>query len=213
MLLPRLGFLLSSVSLGAACAAAALPENLALKATARASSEHNAHYLAKFAIDGKVPPAGSHTADLNAAWCVLKAKSGDHADFSLQWKAPISAGRNRLLRPHRLVHERMLEGLRSLRRTTGDQRRSAKGTLKMVDGPQRIRCRPRSSSKITIKFLNSYGGMNPGASEIMVFAASPTDKDLAAIARGMTQDRRLDRARPPATCRRSIRSIAASSAS
>ncbi len=69
-------------------ARAAMPENLARKATAAATSEHNQSYLAKFAIDGKIPPAGSQGEDLNAAWCVLKAKSGDRADFTLQWPAP-----------------------------------------------------------------------------------------------------------------------------
>jgi len=85
-----------SVSLGFAvvlglcsAAAAAMPENLAPKATASASSEHNEHYLARFAIDGKIPPAGSHAADLDAAWCVLKAKSGDQADFTLRWPQPV----------------------------------------------------------------------------------------------------------------------------
>ena len=40
--------------LRAAAANARLPENLARKASASASSEHNAHYLAKFAIDGEI---------------------------------------------------------------------------------------------------------------------------------------------------------------
>ncbi len=42
----------ASVSAGAA-ATSPLPENIALRATAEASSEHNQHYLAKFAIDGR----------------------------------------------------------------------------------------------------------------------------------------------------------------
>ena len=70
----------------------ALPENLALKAKASATSEHNDHYLAKFAIDGKIPAAGSGRADLDAAWCVLKAKSGDQAEFTLRWDRPIELG-------------------------------------------------------------------------------------------------------------------------
>jgi len=36
-----------------------MPENLAPKAKASATSEHNQLYLAKFATDGKIPPAGS----------------------------------------------------------------------------------------------------------------------------------------------------------
>ena len=48
-------------------------------AVAAATSEHNASYLAKFATDGKIPPQGSAAEDLSAAWCVLKAKTGDAA--------------------------------------------------------------------------------------------------------------------------------------
>ena len=169
------------VGMGAIAHAAprSMPENLALKATASATSEHNAHYLAKFAIDGKIPAAGSSGADLNAAWCVLKARSGDRADFTLQWKEPVLAseivyfGRtswymNECWKDYEVVLDDAVTP-------------AAKGTLKMVDGPQRIRFAPEKAAKITIKFLNSYGGMNPGASEIMVFAASPSDKELLAV--------------------------------
>jgi hypothetical protein len=164
-----------------------LPENLALKATASATSEHNLHYLAKFAIDGKIPAAGSASDDLDAVWCVLKARSGDTADFTLQWQEPIRAaeivyfGRttwflNECWKDYEVYADQ-------------SQTPAAKGTLKMIDGPQRISLPPTTLRKLTIKFLNSYGGMNPGASEIMVFAASPSKKDLALIvskARGTT---------------------------
>ena len=43
---------------------AATVYNLAREAKASATSEHNASYLAKFAIDGQIPPAGSK-ADLD----------------------------------------------------------------------------------------------------------------------------------------------------
>lgn len=67
-----------------AAASAAGPENLALKAVASATSEHNQQYLARFAIDGKIPAAGSTAADQGAAWCVLKARSGDQAEWALR---------------------------------------------------------------------------------------------------------------------------------
>src|SRR5574340_467596 len=69
--------------------AAELPENLAPKAKVSASSEHNEQYLAKFAVDGRIPPPGSTSADLGAAWCVLKAQSGDQAEFCLEWPEPV----------------------------------------------------------------------------------------------------------------------------
>src|SRR5210317_1037311 len=70
-------------------ARAGAPENLARTAKASATSEHNAEYLAKFAIDGKIPAAGSQAKDRGAAWCVLKTKSGDKATFTLEWAKPV----------------------------------------------------------------------------------------------------------------------------
>ena len=168
----------------AATSAIPLPENLAAKATATASSEHNQHYLASFAIDGRIPPAGSRTADRGAAWCVLKARSGDQAQFTLQWSQPIEAaevvyyGRTSWF---------MNECWKDYELYLDDRAEPAvKGTLKMIHGPQRIKLPPGKVQKITLKFLNSYGGYNPGAAEIMVFAISPTDEQLAAITAAAT---------------------------
>lgn len=162
-------------------APAALPENLALKATASATSEHNARYLAKFAIDGKIPSTGSTGADLGAAWCVLKARSGDHADFTLQWKQPIVA--SEIVYFGRTAWY-MNECWKDYEVYLDDCKTPvAKGALKMTDAAQRIDFPKTKLAKITIKFLSSHGGMNPGASEIMVFAVSPSDKALLAMTR------------------------------
>jgi len=158
-----------------------MPDNLARKATASASSEHNEHYLARFAIDGKIPPAGSQTADLDAAWCVLKAKSGDQADFTLRWPQPVELceiiyfGRTSWF---------LDECWQDYEVFFDDARQpAAKGTLQMIHGPQRIKFPKARLTKVTIKFLNSYGGLNPGAAEIMAFAESPAQEDLAKFAR------------------------------
>lgn len=159
---------------------AAPPENLALKATAWASSEHNQHYLARFATDNKIPHAGSTSADLDAAWCVLKARSGDQAVFTLAWPQPVE-----------------LEELIYWGRTTWfmnecwkdyevylDEAKQpvVRGTFRMIHGPQRVKIPKSRVSKVTLKFLNSHGGFNPGALEIQAFSRSPTDKELARIA-------------------------------
>ena len=157
--------------------AAAPPENLARKARAWASSEHNEQYLARFATDGKIPAAGSTSADLAAAWCVLKAKSGDKAEFSLQWDRPVELAE--------LVYWGRTtwfvnECWKDYEVYLDDAKQPAvEGTFQMVHGPQRVKI-PRSKvSKVTFKFLNSYGGFNPGALEIQAFARSPSDKVLA----------------------------------
>lgn len=177
--------LLASLVAYPMAALAAMPENLARKATASASSEHNLHYLAKFAIDGRIPPAGSQGQDLDAAWCVLKAKSGDWADFTLAWPQPVELcevlyfGRTSWF---------MEECWKDYELYIDDARQpAAKGTLKMVHGPQRIKFAKAKASKLTIKFLNSYGGLNPGAAEIMAFAESPAEKDLANLAPPVAQ--------------------------
>ncbi len=179
------------LAMGVSMAAAApppknLPENLAPKALTSATSEHNAHYQAKFAVDGKIPPADSQSADLDAAWCVLKAKSGDRADFTFDWQHPVKAaeiiyfGRtswyvNECFKDYEVYGGGVSDG---------DQRLLAKGSFKMIHGPQRIKLPEAEVPKITIKFLNSFGGFNPGAAEIMVFAESPSKKELAELTKG-----------------------------
>ncbi len=158
---------------------AAAPENLARKAKTSATSEHNQSYLARFAVDGKIPPAGSQALDRGTAWCVLKAKSGDQAAFTFEWASPVEVseivyfGRTAWF---------VSECWKDYEVYLDDAGRPAvKGTLKMIHGPQRVKFPKTRLSKITVKFLNSYGGPNPGAAEMMVFAQSPPEKDLAEI--------------------------------
>jgi len=171
-----------ALGLGLALATVALarpPENLARKATASATSEHNQSYLAKFACDGKIPAAGSSAADLKAAWCVLKAKSGDQADFTLEWPAPVEVaeivywGRtawfiNECWKDYELILD-------------GAAKPAAKGRFRMKHGPQSVKIPKTKVRKLTFKFLNSYGGLNPGALEIQVFSRRLTKKDVAAL--------------------------------
>jgi hypothetical protein len=160
---------------------AAMPENLAAKAKASATSEHNEQYLAKFATDGRIPPAGSTAADRGAAWCVLKSVSGDRADFTLQWGQPVEVaeiiywGRTAWF---------MNECWKDYEVYLDDaEEPAAKGTFRMIHGPQRIKIPETAVRRVTLRFLNSYGGYNPGALEIQVFAESPSDRELARFAR------------------------------
>lgn len=181
--------LVAILSLSMACTAiavstavAAPPQNLAPKAMTSATSEHNAHYQAKFAVDGKIPPAGSGSADLDAAWCVLKAKSGDQADFTLQWQQPVDLSEIIYFGRTAWFMNECWKDYEVYLDDAGQP--AAKGSLKMVHGPQRIKLAKTKAGKITIKFLNSHGGLNPGAAEIMVFSQSPSKKDLAQLTKG-----------------------------
>ncbi|MHC4176974.1 MAG: discoidin domain-containing protein, partial [Planctomycetota bacterium] len=156
---------------------AAGPENLAPKARTSASSEHNALYQAKFAVDGKIPPAGGQGVDRGTAWCVLKANSGDRADFTFEWGRPVEVAEIVYFgRTAWFMTECWKDFEVYLDRA---EKPAAKGTFKMIHSPQRIKLPKTEVRKITIKFLNSYGGPNPGAAEMMVFANSPAKKDLA----------------------------------
>jgi len=175
-----------------------LPDNLARSARAAATSEHNSHYLAKFATDGKIPPPGSTSEDLSAAWCVLKAKTGDTADFTLEWDQPVPVaeivyfGRTSWFMQECFKdYEVYLDGA---------AQPAAKGTLEMIHGPQRIAIAPAKAQKITIKFLNSYGGYNPGAAEIMVFGQELSRKQAAVLHRlsGMVELAGVDQVTPDA---------------
>lgn len=174
--LPLAAMALMAAASGPAASAA---ENVARSATATASSEHNASYLAKFAIDGQIPPPGSGAADLNAAWCVLKARTGDAAVLELRWPEPqeiaeiVYFGRTGWFMSECFKdYEVYLDG---------SQEPVARGALRMVHGPQRIPLPTRRSQLVSIKFLNSYGGPNPGAAEIMVFAQPLNKRDLAQL--------------------------------
>ena len=59
---------------------------------------------------------------------------------------------------------------------------AARGTFQMVHGPQRVKFAKTRASKVTFKFLNSYGGFNPGALEIQAFGRRLSDADLAQLA-------------------------------
>lgn len=164
-----------------AAASAAGPENLALKAVASATSEHSQQYLARFAIDGKIPAAGSTAADQGAAWCVLKARSGDQAEWALQWSEPVEIGS--VVYWGRTAWY-MTECWKDYELYLDDQPLpAAKGSFQMVHGPQLIVLPTSAVRRVRLKFLNSYGGPNPGAAEIQVFSHPLSEQELARLAR------------------------------
>ena len=149
------------------------PENLALKATATATSEYSNAYLAKFACDDTLPPALSRQ-DLQTAWAAKGNKHPKGVSFTLAWQQPV------------IVAEIVYYG-----RTGWDYNENfkdyeifigespdvvTKGTFLPGHGPQRITLpQPQQTSRIRLDFKTSHGGPNPGASEIRVYAISPPD--------------------------------------
>ncbi|NQU23496.1 MAG: WD40 repeat domain-containing protein [Candidatus Nealsonbacteria bacterium] len=156
-----------------------LPENLAREAATWASSEFNSRHLSKFAVDGIIAPAGSGEADRDAAWCVAKERSGGRVDFSLEWKQPV--GVSEIIYFGRTAWK-LDEVWKDYEVYLDDARAPVvRGTFKMIHGPQRITFAKTRLRRITIKFLSSYGGLSPGAAEIMVFSENPSQEELAKL--------------------------------
>lgn len=174
-------------------AAPAKPENLARKAEASASNAYSDQYVAQFACDGHVPAPGSRD-DVGKAWV---ARGNDHADgvvFTLEWPAPVS------------IAEVVYYGRTSFAATENwkdfeirlDDGPAVvlKGKLVGGHGPQRIPLpEPAVARKLAIRFTSSWGGPNPGASEIEVYSRRPADGALGAF---IPANRlRLDGSGPP----------------
>ena len=167
---------LLALPLAAACALGAAPENLAPRAKAAATSVFSKDYLASLATDGQVPGPMSK-ADVGKAWAVQGKTHGDAAEFSLQWPGPVTVAE--VVYYGRTAWEWVENWKDYELYLDGDTQPAAKGRLKPGHGPQRITL-PKALpvTKLTLKFLSSYGGSNPGASEIQVYSSSPPEKLL-----------------------------------
>ena len=158
--------------------AAELP-NLAPEAKVSASSEYSGDYLASGATDGKIPAVGCK-ADLKQAWCV-RGQKGLHGEFTLQWSRPVEVTEVVYFgRTGQIIEECFKDYEVYLDDATVPVRR---GAFKMRHGPQRIPFAKTTVQRIRLKFLSAHkGAVNPGASEIAVFGASPSDEQLAGMA-------------------------------
>jgi len=161
-------------------------ENLALKANVSANSEYSDQYLARFAVDGVVPDAGSGGADLSRSWCVRNDVAKDYGEFILEWTEPIEVaeihywGRTSWF---------MSECWKDYQVFVDDQKEPiAQGTCERKHGAQPISIPKQKVRKIKIVFLNSYGGPNPGAAEIMVFSEPLTQEQRKKLSAGNTPD-------------------------
>ncbi|MFH1918554.1 MAG: hypothetical protein ABIP48_01525 [Planctomycetota bacterium] len=174
----RLGIALSLLTgcVLAAFAAEPAPENLARKAKASAGSEYSEQYAARFAIDGNVPDCDWRD-DLGRAWCVKGSTAQGKGDFTLEWSNPVEVAE--LVYFGRTAWG-IAECWKDYEVYLDDQNTPvAKGTFLMIHGPQRIAIPKTRAKRITLEFLSSHGGPNPGASEIMAFAASPPKEYFA----------------------------------
>jgi len=171
-----------------------LPENLAPKAKITADSEFSNAYLAKFVADGHVPAAGGQK-DPNKAWCVQGNTHRNAAQLRFEWPQAVTVaeivyyGRtawfaNECWKDYEIYLD-------------AGKKAAVKGRLQQAHGPQRIKLpAPVKVRRLVMKFTSSYGGFNPGASEIQVFSASPPAGSLGPVRKMTAPQAKPARKRP-----------------
>ncbi len=158
-----------------------LPENLAKRATITADSVYNKDYLPKLVADGVVPAAEGKE-DVGHAWCVNGKTHRGGATLTFTWAEPV--------RIAEIVYYARTgwfinEGWKDCEVcANGRGAPIATGRLAKRHGPQRIRLpKPVQARKLTLRFTSSYDGLNPGASEVQIFPAIPSDRALTRFLR------------------------------
>lgn len=163
------------------CSGAARAEtkaaNLAPLAAVTASSEYNAQYQARFAVDGRIPAAGGQ-GDLEQAWCVRGDTHRGGATFTLTWTNTVTVAEVVYWARTAWFAE---EGWKDCEVWLDDAATPAvRGSFAQGHGPQRLRVDPPvEARRLELRFTSSHGGLNPGASEIQVFAAPQPDRAFA----------------------------------
>ncbi len=155
------------------------PENLAPRATITASSVHNEQYLGKLVADGDIPSAMSH-ADIGRAWCARGNSHPQGVTLTFRWPEAVRVGE--LVYFGRTAWEWEENWKDYEVYVDAAEKPVATGQLQPGHGPQRIGLPEQiPASLLTLKFLSSYGGSNPGASEVQVFADRLSDAAYAAF--------------------------------
>jgi len=159
---------------------AAEVENLAPKAKVSANSEYSGDYLARWAIDGKIPAAVSKQ-DLRQAWCVKGAETKNTGEFTLAWDKPVTVAE--------IVYfgrtgQIMEECFKDYEVYLDDAKEPVvRGAFKKMHGGQRVALpKPATVKKIRIAFTSAQpGAVNAGASEICVYGSRPSDEQLLSM--------------------------------
>ena len=161
--------------------------NLATSAKITASSVMDGEkYAASNVADGRIAPALSQLFEVfpdtgkAKAWAVDGEKVKDKGELVLEWEEPVTVqevvyyGRtawliNECFKDYEIYVD---DGVNPV----------AKGALKALHGPQRIPFLRQPAKKLTLRFLSSHGGPNPGANEILVLGEKVSDGALMALA-------------------------------
>lgn len=152
-------------------------ENLAARARVTATSEYSADWGSVYAVDGVLPPPASD--DRARAWAVLGETHRGGADLVLEWPEPVTVAE---IVYYGRTANRVEDCWKSYQVLADDLAAPLlEGGLECVHGPQRITLpHPTALRRLVLRFTASYGGPNPGASEVQVFAAPARLRDLLA---------------------------------
>ncbi|HUT32583.1 MAG TPA: hypothetical protein VNE39_03800 [Planctomycetota bacterium] len=166
---PAMAALLACSALSADGAA---PENLAGKAAIASNSEYSAEFLAKFVADGKIPEGGCQE-DRSQVWACQGSKhSRGGATITFTWPEPVAVAEIVYYGRTGMVWNENWKDWQLF--LDGAAKPVQAGQFKSGHGPQRIQLKaPATIRSFTLKFPTSYGGPNPGAAEIQVYASAP----------------------------------------
>ena len=156
--------------------AVAAPVNLARKARISASGTFSPDYDPKYLVDGKIPVADCRQ-DTQQAWCLPQGQAKG-ATLTFEWPEPVT------------IAEVVYWGRTAFGNNENfsacdlyvDDRPQPVATASLKQGgqPQRIALeKPLEARKLVLRFPTNYGGFNPGAAEIAVYAASPAEAELS----------------------------------
>ncbi len=159
--------------------------NLATKAKVSANSEYSNEYAAKWAIDGVVPAATSKH-DTSQAWCVRGSDTKCTGEFTLTWDKPVEVAEIVYFgRTGQIMEECFKDYEVYLDDAT---KPIVRGTFKKQHGGQRIALPKTTVKTIRLAFLSAHTDKNnPGASEIAVYGASPSDSQIAELLRSTSK--------------------------
>ncbi len=187
----RRALLLSLVAVVLAAASASAAErafvNLASQAKITASSENKGQKMfASSVADGRFAAKGCTWYEFQPgdrpakSWAVNGKEAKGKATLTFEWKTPVQA--RQLIYYPRMAFS-VDEGWKDYEiYVNGGPKPVAKGSFTKVYGGHRVRFPSTRLTKLTMKFLSSHGGMNPGATEILITDRELPDAELAAMA-------------------------------
>jgi len=159
--------------------AASFPENLAGQAAISASSEFSGEYSASNVADSYVPGELSRQ-DTGEAWCVNGAEALDGAHLAFRWENPVTVAE---IVYYGRTGWFMEECWKDYEVFAEDEATPIfRGQFKKAHGPQcAVLPKPVVTRRLSLHFLNSYGGPNPGASEVQLFGEVLSEHTLRQI--------------------------------